>query len=293
MITAPSARPAKATRSRLRTAGVLSALALTLGISAAVSPVVDVASARTVTGGAASENIKGTTGNDSLRGGGGDDVVYGYRGNDHLDGQEGRDLYLAGPGRDAIYSRDGVAEKVFCGRGRDAVTADANDETVGCERVGRPAATPPPGDAPTVAPDPSATTPAAAPPEAWDPNRPRLSIGGLFNPDEIAATGGLVSVQHVYEAKSAARRLLHLLDLVPRGRLVVLGLRLEREPPWRGDRDLPQDLGRPVHGPRTPRSRSGLTPSPSCGEECRKESPLPRSPRRFTLFGWRYPQDTG
>lgn len=73
--------------------------------------------------------LQGGTGRDRVFGGPGDDRVYGGPGADRLD---------AGPGSDAVYSRDGVADVVRCGTGKDAVRADSRDWVArDCELVER------------------------------------------------------------------------------------------------------------------------------------------------------------
>jgi Tol biopolymer transport system component len=73
--------------------------------------------------------LQGGTGRDRVFGGPGDDRVYGGPGADRLD---------AGPGLDAVYSRDGVADVVRCGAGKDAVRADSRDWVArDCELVER------------------------------------------------------------------------------------------------------------------------------------------------------------
>ncbi|MEK6276723.1 MAG: calcium-binding protein [Actinomycetota bacterium] len=77
--------------------------------------------------------LYGGRGNDKLRGGGGDDRLSGSRGADRLVGGSGSDLLLGARGRDVIVARDGKADRVRCGRGRDTVkSADAIDRLIGC-----------------------------------------------------------------------------------------------------------------------------------------------------------------
>jgi Ca2+-binding RTX toxin-like protein len=84
---------------------------------------------------------------DTLRGGAGDDRLYGMTGNDRLYGGPGNDLlvggsgrngYYGGPGNDRIRARNGIAETVQCGPGRDTVIADRSDRLIGCEVAPRP-----------------------------------------------------------------------------------------------------------------------------------------------------------
>ncbi len=86
-------------------------------------------------GTAASETVIGRRGKDRLRGRGGDDCIRGGRGGDRISGGKGKDKVSGGAGNDRINSRDGVREKVLCGKGkRDRVRADRKDRLRGCER---------------------------------------------------------------------------------------------------------------------------------------------------------------
>jgi Ca2+-binding RTX toxin-like protein len=81
--------------------------------------------------------LTGGDGDDTLIGGPGKDKLSGGRGNDSLIGNAGKDSLSGGPGNDKINSKDGVAELVKCGPGRDTVRADRKDRLSGCERVRR------------------------------------------------------------------------------------------------------------------------------------------------------------
>jgi hypothetical protein len=77
--------------------------------------------------------VYGHTGDDKLRGGAGDDRLSGAAGNDRLVGGPGSDVLLGGRGPDAVVARDGEADRVRCGEGRDTiVTADVVDQLIGC-----------------------------------------------------------------------------------------------------------------------------------------------------------------
>jgi len=80
----------------------------------------------------------GGGGNDRLSGGPGNDRLSGAAGNDVLRGGPGTNAYSGGPGNDRLYTRDDVAQTVFCGTGRDTAWVDAGDTPLGCERVLRP-----------------------------------------------------------------------------------------------------------------------------------------------------------
>ena len=91
-----------------------------------------------VIGGDGVDLVKGNDGNDVLRGNGGDDRLVGGTGDDSLDGGAGENTYSGQSGDDNIISRNGVTERVNCGRGQDRATVDAEDTPVGCERVKLP-----------------------------------------------------------------------------------------------------------------------------------------------------------
>jgi uncharacterized delta-60 repeat protein len=76
-------------------------------------------------------------GNDTVDGGSGNDRIKGGDGNDRLIGRRGRNRYNGGNGNDTIYARNGIAEIVECGPGRDRVKADSRDRLRRCERVSR------------------------------------------------------------------------------------------------------------------------------------------------------------
>ncbi|MEI2702053.1 MAG: calcium-binding protein [Baekduia sp.] len=90
----------------------------------------------TLDGTANADVIRGKSGNDTLDGGAGDDTVSGDGGNDVIRGGAGRDVLLGGAGNDKIFARDGEADTIACGRGRDVVQADRADTITGeCEVV--------------------------------------------------------------------------------------------------------------------------------------------------------------
>jgi hypothetical protein len=87
-----------------------------------------------ISGGAGADCLFGQAGNDKLSGGAGNDKLDGGPGNDNLTGGKGKDTFTAGPGNDTINSKDGIAERVNCGKGRDKVKADRRDKLTGCEK---------------------------------------------------------------------------------------------------------------------------------------------------------------
>lgn len=90
-----------------------------------------------LSGGAGDDCLRGGAGNDRLDGGAGDDELQGDAGNDTLTGGAGTDVLRGGAGRDRLSARDGRAETVDCGAGRDRATVDTADRLRGCEIVRR------------------------------------------------------------------------------------------------------------------------------------------------------------
>ena len=98
-----------------------------------------------VNGAGGNDTISGGTGNDTLNGGAGNDRIQGGPGNDSINGEAGDDTLTGGPGRDTISggvgndtvdTRDGVADLVNCGAGRDIALVDGRDIVrPGCESV--------------------------------------------------------------------------------------------------------------------------------------------------------------
>ena len=89
-------------------------------------------------GDAGNDRLAGNIYEDTLDGGSGNDHLVGAEGNDRLTGGRGRDRLSAGPGADRIAARDGFADRISCGSGRDTVIADRRDRiSRDCERVSR------------------------------------------------------------------------------------------------------------------------------------------------------------
>jgi Ca2+-binding RTX toxin-like protein len=109
----------------------------------------------TLSGTAAPDLIFGLGGNDLIRGRGDDDCLIGASGKDRLLGGPGHDRltggtgadtlvggpgvnrYDAGAGNDVVSARNGRAELVSCGSGRDRARVDRSDRVRNCERVER------------------------------------------------------------------------------------------------------------------------------------------------------------
>ena len=86
-----------------------------------------------ISGGAGDDCLFGQAGNDTLSGGAGKDKLDGGPGKDKLTGGKGKDTFTAGAGNDTIIAKDGIAENVNCGKGRDKVKADKKDKLKSCE----------------------------------------------------------------------------------------------------------------------------------------------------------------
>lgn len=98
------------------------------------------------------DDLTGGAGPDTLNGGKGDDVLTGGAGPDVLNDTAGggssravgaaaakkfRNTVNAGAGNDKVNVRNGVKDKVNCGKGKDSVQADKSDKLTGCEKVKR------------------------------------------------------------------------------------------------------------------------------------------------------------
>lgn len=88
-------------------------------------------------GNAGNDCLVGGGGGDLLSGGPGKDALQGDAGDDTLIGGAGIDTFAAGSGADTVRARDGVAETVHCGPGRDTAFVDRRDRVIGCEVVRR------------------------------------------------------------------------------------------------------------------------------------------------------------
>jgi hypothetical protein len=122
---------------RIRRAFTL--LVLSLG-AVTLTPAAD---ARVIYGTRAADTIRGTSlddivyargGNDTVYARRGRDAVYGGGGSDDVSGGKGRDRLYGGRGPDTIYARDGLRDRVSCGKGQDLFAVDRVDRVAGCER---------------------------------------------------------------------------------------------------------------------------------------------------------------
>ena len=90
-----------------------------------------------LSGGAGDDKLDGGGAADRLTGGAGTDRLVGGAGADRLIGGAGNNRYIAGSGNDVIDARNGLAEVVSCGPGRDRARVDRRDFAPGCELVSR------------------------------------------------------------------------------------------------------------------------------------------------------------
>jgi hypothetical protein len=80
--------------------------------------------------------LAGGSGNDLINGGPDADRLFGESGKDRIIGRGGNNFVDGGDGNDSIDVRNGVRDRVICGRGRrDRVRADRVDRLNGCEIV--------------------------------------------------------------------------------------------------------------------------------------------------------------
>ena len=81
----------------------------------------------------------GGPGADTIVTAGGSQTLGGGAGDDYLAAGADADSYLGGAGNDMIAATDGVVDRIDCGDGLDAVSADPGDILTGCEVVLRDA----------------------------------------------------------------------------------------------------------------------------------------------------------
>jgi Ca2+-binding RTX toxin-like protein len=81
------------------------------------------------------EDVAAGPGDDTVIGSQAANFLDGGEGNDGLEGLGGVDAYFGGPGTDALFARDGLAERVQCGPETDSVDADTTDLLADCENV--------------------------------------------------------------------------------------------------------------------------------------------------------------
>lgn len=84
----------------------------------------------TLVGYGGNDRLLGGPGRDQLDGGPGSDTLLGEGGDDWLIGMEGRDVHRGGPGADYVWARDGLADIVDGGAGRDRARVDRTLDTL-------------------------------------------------------------------------------------------------------------------------------------------------------------------
>ena len=88
-----------------------------------------------VTGGSVRDTLVGNTGRDRVSGGVGNDSLFGGAGNDRLTGGKGKDVIEGGTGNDRIFAKNGRADRIDCGFGKDtAASRDRSDPLTSCEK---------------------------------------------------------------------------------------------------------------------------------------------------------------
>lgn len=84
----------------------------------------------------ASDVQHGTEGDDRLTGSAKEDVIWARDGDDELYGDGAPDLILGGAGDDFIEAKDGEADVIACGPGKDVASVDRIDRVEGdCETL--------------------------------------------------------------------------------------------------------------------------------------------------------------
>jgi hypothetical protein len=95
----------------------------------------DTGGSNLLVGGSGDDLLRGGVGADRLLGASGVDQIEGGAGRDTLRGGAGLDRFAGGAGADRIFARDGLPERVACGRGRDTARVDAKDRVRACENL--------------------------------------------------------------------------------------------------------------------------------------------------------------
>ena len=88
-----------------------------------------------LTGGSVRDSLFGNTGRDRISGGRGNDSLFGGGGADRITGGKGKDVIEGGTGNDRIFAKDGKADRIDCGFGKDdVVSRDRSDKLTSCEK---------------------------------------------------------------------------------------------------------------------------------------------------------------
>ena len=81
------------------------------------------------------EELRLDQGNDVVTGSPGPETIFGRSGNDTIDAGGGQDFVDGEEGNDTITARDGLGERVDCGKGTDTAVLDDVDVSLDCESV--------------------------------------------------------------------------------------------------------------------------------------------------------------
>jgi hypothetical protein len=81
------------------------------------------------------DQLFGMRGDDRITGLAGADLIKGGADQDSIKAGDGVDLVIGGGGNDRIWARDGEADRVKCGGGRDKALVDRQDRAKGCEKL--------------------------------------------------------------------------------------------------------------------------------------------------------------
>jgi metallophosphoesterase (TIGR03767 family) len=87
--------------------------------------------------GSCTHRVVGSRKADKLRGSRESDLIVARGGKDKIRPRGAGDCVFAGRGADRINARDGLRDRIRCGRGRDVAHVDRRDRVKGCERVVR------------------------------------------------------------------------------------------------------------------------------------------------------------
>ena len=104
-------------------------------VTSSVESVIGGSGNDTITGGIVDNQLYGEGGNDTMHGGDGNDALYGGDGADHLFGDRGVDVLDGGNDADKLDGRDGVADQLRCGAGKDEAWGDKADKPFNCEKT--------------------------------------------------------------------------------------------------------------------------------------------------------------
>ena len=174
----------------------------------------------------------GGPGDDTIVTAGGPQTLGGGPGDDYLAAGSGTDSYLGGAGNDLISAADGTVDRIDCGDGVDAVSADPGDVLSGCESVLADAD----GDgSPTLA-DCNDANPAIRP---GAPEVPGNGVDEDCNGFDLEATQITSGVRSAWQAfRSFTRNVRLVVTDIPAGATVEVRCSRKRKPKRSGCGDL-------------------------------------------------------